>query len=250
MLKVDNLTVTAGDKIILENLNLEINPGEIKVLMGKNGSGKSSLCKALLSHPDYKKKKGKILFDGKDITKLKTNEIASLGIYYLMQNPTEVEGVTNAEYIKKARETLGIKESVFELNKELNNIINELEIEKKYIHHEINVGLSGGEKKKSELFGMYALKPKLILLDEFDSGLDVDSLKHLSSSINKYVKENNASVLIITHHTNILDYIIPDEVNVLFNKKIILTGDASLAEKIEKQGFSWTFNMVRSEENE
>lgn len=250
MLKIENLTVAASDKTILEDLNLEIKPGKVVVLMGKNGSGKSSLCKALLSHPDYTKKKGKIYFEGKDITNLKTNKIASLGIYYIMQNPTAIEGVTNAEYIKKARESIGIKESVFDLNRELNNIISELEIEKKYIHHEINVSLSGGEKKKNELFGMFALKPKLIILDEFDSGLDIDSLKHLSSNINKYIKENGASVLIITHHTNILDYIIPDEVNVLFNKKIVLTGDKNLADKIEKEGFSWTFNMIRSEKDE
>ncbi len=249
MLKIKDLTVKAGDKVILENFNLNVKNGEIVAIMGKNGSGKSTLCKALLNHPDYKKE-GTIIFNEEDITDSKTEDIAKKGIYYLMQNPTEIEGVTNASYIKEARKARGIKEDVFTFNKELNKIIEETGIDKKYIHHNINERLSGGEKKKNELLGLYALNPSLILLDELDSGLDIDSLKNISQAILKYKEKTNASIIIITHHDSILSYIKPDIVHVIWDKNIKLSGDYTLAEKIEKQGFSWTINMTRSDNNE
>jgi len=249
MLNIKNLTVKANDKIILDNFNLSVKSNEVVAIMGKNGSGKSTLCKAILNHPDYKKK-GTILFNGEDITNLKTDEISKKGIYYLMQSPTEIEGVTNASYIKEARKVRGIKEDVFQFNKVLNDIIETTGIDKKYIHHNINERLSGGEKKKNELLGLYALSPSLILLDELDSGLDIDSLKSISKAINEYRKKTKSSIIIITHHDSILSYIKPDMVHVIWDKNIKLSGDLSLAKKIEKQGFSGTINMTRSDLDE
>lgn len=249
MLKIKDLTVKAGEKIILEGLNLSVGKGEIVAIMGKNGSGKSTLCRALLNHPDYEKN-GTIIFNGEDITHLETDKIAKKGIYYLMQNPTEIEGVSNASYIKEARKARGIEEDVFAFNKVINQIIEETGIDKKYIHHNINERLSGGEKKKNELLGLYALNPSLILLDELDSGLDIDSLKSISKSILKYKEKTNASIIIITHHDNILSYIKPDVVHVIWDKNIKLSGDYTLAKRIEKQGFSWTINMIRSDKDE
>lgn len=243
MLKINNLCVRVGDKKIINKLNLTIGEDEIHVIMGPNGVGKSTICKVILGHPDYEISSGSIKFLDKDITREKTSEIAKMGIFLLEQSPTEIPGVTNAEMLRTALIDRGIKESIFEFNKHMNDAISSLGIDKSYIHHNINERMSGGEKKKNELLQMYVLKPKLILLDEMDSGLDVDALESLSKGILEYKKENKCSVLIITHHTNILKYIKPDRVHVLTDGTISETGDALLAEKIEKYGFKGAIGM-------
>lgn len=243
MLKINNLCVEVEDKKILNKLNLEVGDDEIHVIMGQNGAGKSTICKAIMSHPDYKITKGTISFNDKVISNMKTDEISREGIFYLMQSPTEIPGVTNAELLRAVSHEKNESKSIFEFNKELNNACEELGIDKSYIHHEINVRMSGGEKKKNEFLQLYELRPKLILLDELDSGLDVDALKELSESLMKYKKEKHASILIITHHVNILDYIKPDYVHILKDGSIFKSGDISLANKIEKEGFSRAFEV-------
>lgn len=249
MLKIKNLSLQVEEKKIIEDLDLSIGNNEIHVIMGPNGVGKSSICKAIMGHPSYVMS-GSIKYNNEELIGLKTNEIAQKGIFYLMQTPTEIPGVTNAEMLRTALVDRGIKTSIFEFNKECNASCDELSIDKSFIHHNINENMSGGEKKKNELLQLYLLKPSLILLDELDSGLDVDSLELLSKGILSYKEKTKCSIIIITHHTNILKYIIPDRVHILENGRISLSGDASLAEKIENYGFKGTFNMLESEKGE
>ena len=251
MLKIDNLSVKAGKNTILKNLDLCINDNEIHVIMGLNGTGKSTLCKVILGNrEDYKITSGTIEYNGEDITDISTSEIAKKGIYFLEQNPTEIPGVSNAEMLRLALDERGMHKSIFEFNKEITAICEKLNIDKSFIHRGVNERMSGGEKKKNEILGLYMLKPSLILLDEMDSGLDIDSLKTLSESLNTYKKESKCSIVIITHHMNILNYITPDKVHILSSGKIITSGDVNLAKKIENDGFSGAINMATGENNE
>ena len=238
MLKISNLSVKVDNKKILNNFDLTINDGEIHVIMGKNGIGKSSLCKVLLHDNDYEVINGNILFDNVELTKLNTDEIANMGIMFILQNPPQIEGVTNAEMLRTVlRNKSNDKINIFEFNKMLENLCDELKLDRSFIHKDINVGASGGERKKIELLHMGVLKPKFIILDEIDSGLDVDALKVVSDFINKYYKENKCSILMVTHHNNILNYIKPNYVHIIEDGKIIKTGDYHLAESIENEGF-------------
>ena len=239
MLQIKELTASVNNKIIIDKLNLEINDGEIHVLMGPNGVGKSTICKLLLKDDNYSILSGEIIYDGQKLNDLNTTEVARLGIYLVNQNPIGIEGVTNAEMLRTTlSEITGERVGIFEFNKKLENICEELSIPKSFIHREINVGMSGGERKKNELMHMWMLEPKFIILDELDSGLDVDALKIVSESINKYYEKFKPSILIITHHNKILEYIKPDKVHVLSEGKIVESGDISLAKKIENTGFN------------
>lgn len=250
MLKIKDLSVKTSDKEILKGLNLEVGNDQIHVIMGPNGVGKSTICKTIMHHPDYNITKGSITFNNEDITNESTSEIAKKGIFFLMQSPTEIPGVTNAELLRTALVERGIKESIFEFNKHMNDAVSDLHIDKSFIHHNINERMSGGEKKKNELLQLYLLKPNLILLDEVDSGLDIDSLESLSASLLEYKKKSKCSIVLITHHTNIFKYIKPDKVHVLIDGKIILDGDISLAEKIEEFGYKGAFKLSESEVHE
>lgn len=242
MLKIKNLHVEAEDKKILNGLDLTVADGEIAVVMGPNGVGKSTICKTIMGDHNYKITKGSINYNGVDLLEKRTDEIALLGVFLLMQNPVSIPGVTNAEMLRVASGERGINESIFEFNKRLNEAILKLGIDKSFIHHNINEFMSGGEKKKNEMLQIEILKPGLILLDELDSGLDIDSLKNLATRLYNYSKENKASILIITHHINILEYLQPDKVYVLDDGKVQAEGDLSLAKKIEKLGFKGAFN--------
>lgn len=250
MLKIKNLSVEVDNKLIINDLDLSISDDEIHVIMGPNGVGKSTVCKVIMRHPDYKIKEGSIKFFGEEISNLETNEVAKRGIFYLMQSPTEIPGVTNAEMLRNALVDRGYKESIFEFNKHMNEACDRLNLDKSYIHHNINENMSGGEKKKNELLQLYLLKPNLILLDEMDSGLDIDSLETLSKALLEYKENTKCSILIITHHTNILKYMHPDKVHILSNGHITLEGDAQLAEKIEEYGFRGASAMDESGINE
>ena len=249
MLKIKNLEISVENRKIIHDIDLSIGTNEIHVIMGPNGVGKSSICKAIMGHPSYITS-GSIKFNGEEIRGLNTSEIAQKGIFYLMQSPTEIPGVTNAEMLRTALVDRGVKNSIFEFNKECNYSCDELNIDRSYIHHNINENMSGGEKKKNELLQLYLLKPSLILLDELDSGLDIDSLESLSKGILAYKEKTKCSIIIITHHTNILKYIVPDEVHILENGRISMSGDVHLAENIENYGFRGTFNMLESEHRE
>lgn len=238
MLSIKNLTVKINDLEILSNLNLDINDGEIVALMGPNGVGKSTICKVLLGDPTYEVTSGTITYNNEDLLSMTTEQRSQKGIFLLFQNPIELEGISNAEVLKSALECkTGKHINFFDFNKKVVEVCKKLDIPASFIHRGVNEGMSGGEKKKNEILHLYMLEPKLILLDELDSGLDVDSLKRLSASLMDY-KDETVSILIITHHTNILELIKPDKVAILKDKNIVKIGDSSLANNIEKTGFS------------
>ena len=237
MLKIEDLSTSIDDKDILKNFYLNINDGEVHALMGPNGTGKSTLSKVILNNKKYKKISGKIMFDDVDITNMSTDEIARKGIFLCNQLPCEIDGVTTADFLRTA---LNEKEevSLYQYIKKIDSAVKDLKMDEKMIHRSMNKGFSGGEKKKNEILQLTVLEPKFIILDELDSGIDVDSLKIVCENINSYLKEHeNTSVLIITHYPKILQYIKPDYVHVMVNGNIKKTGDASLALEIEEKGY-------------
>lgn len=250
MLQIKNLTVEVDGKIILDNLSLDLEEGQIHALMGQNGTGKSTLCRVLMHDPDYKIKNGKILYNNKDLTKMSTTEIAREKIFMLSQNPIAVEGVTNAEMLRSALSEISDEPiNIFKFNQKMESICQKLELPLDFIHREINVGMSGGERKKNELLHMWMLEPQLILLDEIDSGLDVDALKIVAQSINEYYEQFKPTILIITHHDKLLELIKPKYVHIMKKGQIVESGDYTLAKKIEDEGFK-AFNISGLGNNE
>lgn len=239
MLKINNLDVNVNDNNILKDFNLQINDGEIHVIMGPNGIGKSTIVNTIMGNPNYSITNGNIIYNDEDITEKSPDYKAKLGIMLISQMPLTIEGVTNAEMLRIAlMEKNKEKVNIFEFNKMLQEICKKLDLPTSFIHRNINEGMSGGERKKNELLHMWVLKPKLLLLDELDSGLDVDALKICSNSIKEYYEQYKPSILIITHHTNILDMITPNFVHVIKEGKITYTGDLQTAKQIEKEGFN------------
>lgn len=240
-LSIKKLTVSVEGKIILNNFDLSINSGEIHVLMGPNGIGKSTLTKVIMGDPNYKIESGEIYYNDTLINNLSVDERSRLGIFLGMQLPLEIEGVTNADFLRTAR-SIREKEKfkLYEFIKELDKATKDLEMDSSMIHRGINQGFSGGERKKNEILQMYILKPTLVMLDEIDSGLDVDSLKIVGKSIYNYFKEYNPGMLLITHYKRLLKYIKPTHVHVIKDGHIVKTGDYSLVDEIEKEGFNET----------
>ena len=237
LLKINDLYVNAGEKEILKGLNLEIKKGETHVIMGPNGAGKSTLANVILNNPEYKKIEGIFEFEGEDITKTPTHEIAQKGVFMSFQSPEEIPGISTMNFLKYAKNKItGKPVKVFELKKEIEKDVEELNMNQHLIQRNLNVGFSGGEKKKNEILQMLVLKPKLAILDETDSGLDVDAIRTVSKGIQMYHNEEN-SVMIITHNTRILENLKVDYVHILVNGKIVKTGDASLAKEIEENGY-------------
>ena len=241
MLEIKNLTISVNEKIILKDFNLKINKNEIHALMGLNGSGKSTICKVLMGDTNYKVENGSIFYKEIDLLKLDTTERARLGLYLVNQHPIEIEGVKNSEMLKVALESkLNKHIDIFEFSKKMNEVCEKINIDKSYIHRGINENMSGGERKKNELMHLWVLEPDLILLDEVDSGVDVDNLNIISKSLKEYFDTHSCSFLIITHHTNILKNLTPNYVHILNNGKIEKSGDYSLAINIENNGFIGT----------
>lgn len=239
-LSINNLhTISIDDnKEILKGLDLSINKGEVHVIMGPNGSGKSTLANIILNNPRYKITDGNIIFNDEEITNKKTDEIAKKGIFMSFQSPEEIPGITIAEFLKTSRKSLSDEKiNLFSFSKEIEENMSKIDMKTNYVSREVNVGFSGGEKKKNEILQLLTINPKLAILDETDSGLDVDAIKTISKGISLYKNEDNA-VLIITHSTKILKYLDVDYVHVLVDGKIVHTGDSSLADKIEKDGYS------------
>lgn len=242
MLSIKNINVSLKneDKKIIKDLSLEINDGETHAIMGPNGTGKSTLAKVIMGHYLFTLTGGEIFFNGTKLNDLTTDERAKFGIFLAMQDPTVIDGVTNSEFLKTSSEEITGKHiDYFKFISEVNNSLKDLEFSKDMIHRHVNAGFSGGEKKKNEVLQIKILKPKLIILDELDSGLDVDSLKIVCENINKYKSENpDTSILIITHYPRILEMIKPDYVHVMKNGTIVKTGDISLATLTEKVGYN------------
>lgn len=244
MLKINNLEVSADGKNILKDFNLIINDGEVHVIMGPNGVGKSTLSRVIMGDSNYKVLNGDMFFDGDNLNVLSTDERAKKGIFLAMQYPMEIEGISNQDFLRTAigsitNKRIGLYDFILKCEKGAE----ELSMNKELIHRSLNVGFSGGEKKKNEVLQIKLLNPKLIILDELDSGLDVDSLAIVSENIKKYKEENEkTSILIITHHPKILEYLNPDFVHIMSNGRIIKTGDYSLALEIEKNGYNKYLN--------
>ena len=238
ILNIKDLHANAGDKEILKGLNLKINAGEVHVIMGPNGAGKSTLANVIFNNPIYKKTSGEIDFIGENINDLKTNEIANKGIFMSFQLPEEVPGITLMNFLKAAHSAKTQEPvKVFAFKRQIEENMNKLNMKTNYASRDLNVGFSGGEKKKAEILQMLTLNPKLAILDETDSGLDVDAIRTVSSGINMFKNDENA-VLIITHSTKILENLDVDYVHILVNGQIIKTGTGELAKQIEKEGYS------------
>ena len=238
LLEIKDLCVKAEEKEILKGINLNINKGEIHVIMGPNGSGKTTTANAILNNPAYTKTKGTINFEGTDITNSKTDEIARKGVFMSFQLPEEIPGVSVTNFLKYAKNKVtGEPVKIFKFKQELKGYMEELNMNSNNMERSLNVGFSGGEKKKNEILQMLVLNPKLAILDETDSGLDVDAIKTVSKGIEMFKNDDNA-ILIITHNTKILHSLKVDYVHVLVNGKIVKTGGQELAKEIEYNGYN------------
>lgn len=236
-LKIENLTVSVNNKIILKDFNLEIKSGEIHVIMGPNGTGKSTLTKVIMGDENYKVESGSIYFNDQKINDMKVDERSRLGIFLGMQMPYEIEGVSNADFLRTAMRARNENFKLYSFIKELDEEVQKLKMNPDMIHRGINEGFSGGERKKNEILQMHLLKPKIVLLDEIDSGLDVDSLKIVGNSVMEYYQKQKPAILLVTHYQRLLDYIKPDYVHVMMNGKIIKNGDSSFVKEIEIKGY-------------
>jgi len=243
MLTVNELHASVEEKEILKGINLQVNPGEVHAIMGPNGSGKSTLSTVIAGHEDYEVEKGNILFDGEDLAELNAEERAHKGIFLSFQYPVEIPGVTVTNFIKTAinasRKAKGLEDMpANEMLKKIREKAALLEIDSKFLSRSLNEGFSGGEKKRNEIFQLAMLEPKLAILDETDSGLDIDALKIVANGVNKLKSKDNA-VVVITHYQRLLDYIVPDYVHVLYNGRIVKSGTKELAHELEAKGYDW-----------
>lgn len=238
LLKVENLHVSVGDKEILHGVDLTVGRDEIHVLMGPNGTGKSTLGYAVTGNPAYSVTEGRILFDGEDITDMPVNERAKRGIFLSFQNPLEVPGVTLSAFIRSALEQKsGSRLRLWDFKKKLAETMKLLQMDASYAERDLNVGFSGGEKKKAEILQMLMLEPKLAILDETDSGLDVDAVRTVSEGVRLYRERVHGSLLIITHSTRILEALTVDAAHIMEQGVIVKNGDASLVDTINENGF-------------
>ena len=239
MLEIKNLSVEREGKKILEKINLNLEKGKIYVLMGRNGSGKSTLANAIMGNPKYHVTEGKIYFKNKDIIPMPVSERAKIGIFMSFQAPNEVPGVPTSAFLRQAYNSVAEKKvSFFEFQKLVEKESKSLNMKKEFLSRHINDGLSGGEKKKSEILQAIVLKPRFAIFDEIDSGLDADSMKAVSRQIKKLAGKDT-TILMITHYKKILDYLKPDAVFVMDKGKIILHGGKDLIDKIDRKGYRW-----------
>lgn len=237
MLEIKDLKVNVEDKEILKGINLNINAGEIHVVMGPNGAGKSTLTNAIMAHPKYTITGGSIKFEGQDITEMEADERARLGIFMSFQTPQEVPGISVENFLRAAKMAVtGQNIPVLKFKKELKKMMEDLNFAPDYAERYLNVGFSGGEKKKNEILQMKVLDPKFVMLDETDSGLDVDATRIVSEGVRNFLTEDKA-VLIITHHSQILESLQPDFVHVIVDGNLVTTGGKELIEEIENNGY-------------
>ena len=243
LIKIENLHASIEGADILKGLNLEVHAGEVHAIMGPNGSGKSTLASVIAGRDEYEISQGNISYNGEDITEWEPHERAQKGIFLAFQYPVEIPGVTNANFMKSAinamRKAKGIEplaaKDFLKMMREKSALV---EIDQSFMSRSVNEGFSGGEKKRNEIFQMAMLEPKLSIMDETDSGLDIDALKIVSNGVNKLRNKENAFI-VITHYQRLLDYIVPDFVHVLSDGKIVKTGDKNLALELEEKGYDW-----------
>jgi Fe-S cluster assembly ATP-binding protein len=239
MLEIKNLCVGFEGKMILKGVNMKIAEGEIRALMGPNGSGKTTLSYVLMGHPKYKVIAGKIILNGEDITKLSPDERAKRGLFLSFQMPVEVSGVTISNFLRQAYNSVNERKlSLLEFRALLEEKCTELGVDKTFLNRYLNQGFSGGEKKKAEILQMLVLNPKIAVLDETDSGLDIDALKKISEGIKKFMTPEK-SVIVITHYKRILEHVEPQKVSVMIDGKIAMEGGVDLVKSLEEKGYSW-----------
>jgi len=246
MLKINNLHAGIEDNEILKGINLEVNAGEVHAIMGPNGSGKSTLAAVIAGKEEYEVTQGNVVLDGEDLEDTSPEERAHKGIFLSFQYPVEIPGVSVTNFIKTAinetRKAKGLEDMpANEMLKMLREKSESLEIDRKFLSRSLNEGFSGGEKKRNEIFQLAMLEPKLAILDETDSGLDIDALRIVADGVNKLKSKDNA-VIVITHYQRLLDYIVPDFVHVLHEGKIVKSGDKDLAHELEDKGYDWIKN--------
>jgi Fe-S cluster assembly ATP-binding protein len=240
-LKIENLHVSIDSKEILKGLNLEIKGGEIHAIMGPNGTGKSTLASSLMGHPKYQITDGSVSFDSEDLLEMDVDERARKGLFLAMQYPSEISGVTNADFLRSAlnaRQEEGKEISLIKFIRQMDKQMAYLEMDESFSHRYVNEGFSGGEKKRNEILQMMVLKPRIAILDEIDSGLDIDALKVVAKGVNE-LRSPEMGVLMITHYQRLLNYVKPDFVHVMMQGRIVKSGGAELAEKLEENGYEW-----------
>ncbi|HCQ1911756.1 TPA: Fe-S cluster assembly ATPase SufC [Staphylococcus aureus] len=240
-LEIKDLHVSIEDKEILKGVNLTINTDEIHAIMGPNGTGKSTLSSAIMGHPSYEVTKGEVLLDGVNILELEVDERAKAGLFLAMQYPSEITGVTNADFMRSAinaKREEGQEINLMQFIKKLDKNMDFLDIDKDMAQRYLNEGFSGGEKKRNEILQLMMLEPKFAILDEIDSGLDIDALKVVSKGINQMCGENFGA-LMITHYQRLLNYITPDKVHVMYAGKVVKSGGPELAKRLEEEGYEW-----------
>ncbi|UUF15734.1 MULTISPECIES: Fe-S cluster assembly ATPase SufC [Flavobacterium] len=243
MLSIKNLHASIGDKEILKGINIEVKAGEVHAIMGPNGSGKSTLSAVIAGNENYEVTEGEVVLDGEDLADLAPEERAHKGVFLSFQYPVEIPGVSVTNFMKTAinetRKANGQEEMpANEMLKVIREKSELLEIDRKFLSRSLNEGFSGGEKKRNEIFQMAMLEPKLAILDETDSGLDIDALRIVANGVNKLKSDKNA-IIVITHYQRLLDYIVPDFVHVLYNGKIVKSGGKELAYELEEKGYDW-----------
>ncbi|EOA9889595.1 Fe-S cluster assembly ATPase SufC [Staphylococcus aureus] len=240
-LEIKDLHVSIEDKEILKGVNLTINTDEIHAIMGPNGTGKSTLSSAIMGHPSYEVTKGEVLLDGVNILELEVDERAKAGLFLAMQYPSEITGVTNADFMRSAinaKREEGQEINLMQFIKKLDKNMDFLDIDKDMAQRYLNEGFSGGEKKRNEILQLMMLEPKFATLDEIDSGLDIDALKVVSKGINQ-MRGENFGALMITHYQRLLNYITPDKVHVMYAGKVVKSGGPELAKRLEEEGYEW-----------
>lgn len=247
MLRIENLSINVSEKTVINNFNLNVSNKEIHVIMGQNGIGKSTILRTIMGEDKYVITNGKIFFNDEDITNMEPYLRAQKGLYGILQNPTEIEGVSNAQMLRTAINAIkNTNVSIFEFNKKMGLICDELKLPRSFIHRNVNEGMSGGEKKKNEMLHLWMLEPTCILLDEIDSGLDIDSIHVVGNSLRKYFDTHDCSIIIVTHQLSLLDLLKPTHVHVIKDGKIFESGNYDLAKKIIKNGFDETFDISQS----
>ena len=240
-LEIKDLHVSIEDKEILKGVNLTINTDEIHAIMGPNGTGKSTLSSAIMGHPSYEVTKGEVLLDGVNILELEVDERAKAGLFLAMQYPSEITGVTNADFMRSAinaKREEGQEINLMQFIKKLDKEMDFLDIDKDMAQRYLNEGFSGGEKKRNEILQLMMLEPKFAILDEIDSGLDIDALKVVSKGINE-MRGEEFGALMITHYQRLLNYITPDKVHVMYGGKVVKSGGPELAKRLEEEGYEW-----------
>ena len=247
-LKINDLHVSVGDKQILKGINLTVNEGEIHAIMGPNGNGKSTLLNAIMGHPNYTVTSGSILFNDEDVLKMSVDERSKKGLFLAMQYPKEISGVTNSDFLRAAiNARLDKNISLFKFIKEIETNISKLKMKEDLAHRFVNDGFSGGEKKRNEILQMMMLNPKIAMLDEIDSGLDVDAIKLVSDAILELKQKSNLGLIVVSHYERFFTLVQPTHAHVIVDGKIVIEGDNELVYKIDADGYDWLYDELKIE---